>query len=379
MAKYKACVIGHTGRGDYGHNLDVALLGQPDIEVVAVSDPDTAGRAKAADRLKVSQTYADYREMLDKERPNLVAVCPRFLDGHKAMIEACATHGAHIFCEKPLCPDLAEADAIVALCEKHHIKLAMAMQTRYSPIWERVREIVASGKLGELLEIRTRGKEDHRGGGEDLMVLGIHLMDMMRGLLGEAAWCFAKVSDRGESLRAEHVRPGAEGIGPLAGDRIDAAYGFAKSPVTAYFASSRPKDAADRNRRFSFFLYGTRGVIEIRHGWLAPTFWLGNASWTNADGKSAWKKITSAGVDQPETMSAAGGLGQANVLIVRDLIRAIETDTQPMCSVYDGRAALEMILAVYASAAANAPVSLPMAERDAHPLKRLPGTKTARR
>jgi predicted dehydrogenase len=371
MKTYKACVIGHTGRGDYGHSLEMALLGQPGIEVVAVADPDAAGRAKAAARLKVENAYADYREMLEKHRPQLVAICPRFLDGHKKAIEACAEFGAHVFCEKPLCPDLAEADSIVATCEKHHIKLAMAMQSRYSPNWDRVLELVNGGKLGEILEVRTRGKEDHRGGGEDLMVLGIHLMDLMRGLLGDASWCFARVTDRGQSLSAEHVRVGAEGIGPLAGDRIDATYGFAKSPAVAYFASSRPKDAADRNKRFSNFIYGSKGVIEIRHGWLGPTFWLGEPSWTNADRKTEWKKISSNGVDKPETLPTAGGLHEGNVLIVKDLIRAIETDTQPRVSVYDGRAALEMILAVYDSARKNAPVSLPMTDRAQHPLKSL--------
>ena len=130
MKPYKACVIGHTGRGDYGHSLEMALLEQPNIQVAAVADPDAAGLAKAAARLNVQKTYADYRKMLEAERPQIVAICPRFLDGHKEMILACAEHGAHVFCEKPLCPDLAEADAIVAACEKNHIKLAMAMQTR---------------------------------------------------------------------------------------------------------------------------------------------------------------------------------------------------------------------------------------------------------
>lgn len=379
MKTYKACVIGHTGRGDYGHNLDMALLDQPGIDVVAVADPDAAGRAKAADRLKVENAYADYREMLEKHKPQLVAICPRFLDGHKQAILACAEYGANIFCEKPLCPDLAEADAIVAACEKHHVKLAMAMQTRYSPNWDRVKEIIDSGKLGELLEIRARGKEDHRGGGEDLMVLGIHLMDMMRGILGDASWCFAKVSDRGQSLSGEHVRAGAEGIGPLAGDRIDAMYGFAKTPAVAYFASSRPKDAADRGRRFSFFIHGSKGVIELRHGWLGPTFWLTEPSWTNADRNTAWKKISSAGVDQPETLSPKGGLQEANRLIVKDLIRSIESDTQPKCSVYDGRASLEMILAVYASAHKNAAVKLPAVDRTSHPLRALNIAKTTQR
>ena len=375
MKPYKACVIGHTGRGDYGHSLEMALLEQPNIQVAAVADPDAAGLAKAAARLNVQKTYADYRKMLEAERPQIVAICPRFLDGHKEMILACAEHGAHVFCEKPLCPDLAEADAIVAACEKNHIKLAMAMQTRYSPVWQQVLDLIGSGKLGELLEVRSRGKEDHRGGGEDLMVLGIHLMDLLRGLLGESKWCFARVNDRGEHLNGNHVRQGAEGIGPLAGDRVDAMFGFAKTPVVGYFASSRPKDAADRNRRFTFMIYGSKGVIEIQHGWLAPTFWLGDPAWTNTSGKFGWKKITSAGVDQPETLSAKGGLHEANRLIVQDLIKSIETDTQPKCSVYDGRAALEMILGVYASAAAQAMVALPLADRAQHPLKRVPVQK----
>lgn len=377
MKTYKACVIGHTGRGDYGHSLEMALLEQPNIQVAAVADPNPAGLAKAATRLNVQKTYADYRKMLEAERPQIVAICPRFLDGHKEMILACAEHGAHVFCEKPLCPDLAEADAIVAACEKHHIKLAMAMQTRYSPVWDRVQELIGSGKLGELLEVRTRGKEDHRGGGEDLMVLGIHLMDLLRGLLGESSWCFARVNDRGEHLAGSHIRQGAEGIGPLAGDRVDAMFGFAKSPVVGYFASSRPKDAADRNRRFTFTIYGSKGVIEIQHGWLAPTFWLNDPAWSNTSGKFGWKKISSAGVDQPEPLSAKGGLHEANRLIVQDLIKSIETDTQPKCSVYDGRAALEMILGVYASAANQAMVTLPLADRAQHPLKRVPIQKPA--
>ena len=70
MKSYKACVIGHTGRGDYGHNLEMALLDQPGIEVTAVADPDTAGRSKAAARLNVKNSYADYREMLEKSVPS---------------------------------------------------------------------------------------------------------------------------------------------------------------------------------------------------------------------------------------------------------------------------------------------------------------------
>ena len=101
---YRAAVIGRTGRGDYGHGLDVAMLGQPNLTVVAVADDDPKGLAAAAKRLGVDRAYDDYREMLDREKPQFVAVAPRWVDCHKAMILDCAERGIHVFCEKPLAP-----------------------------------------------------------------------------------------------------------------------------------------------------------------------------------------------------------------------------------------------------------------------------------
>ena len=57
----------------------------------------------------------------------------------------------------------------------------------------------------------------------------------------------------------------------------------------------------------------------------------------------------------------------ANVLIAKDLIDAVEKDRQPLGSMYDGRAALEMILAVYESWRVKGPVDVPLKNR-AHPL-----------
>jgi hypothetical protein len=75
-----------------------------------------------------------------------------------------------------------------------------------------------------------------------------------------------------------------------------------------------------------------------------------------------WQEITSQGVGKAETMKD-GGLGQGNVWIAQDLIQAIERDRQPKGSVLDGRAALEMIHAVYESARARAAVDLPLRNR----------------
>ncbi len=365
---YRVAVIGRTGRGNYGHGLDVAWLDEPKAEIVAVADDDPKGLAAASKRLGVDRAYADYREMLDREKPQFVSVAPRWLDPHREMVLACAEHGVRgVFCEKPLAPTLADCDAIVDACEQSHMKLAIAFQTRYSPILDRVQELVKSGAIGELLELRGRGKEDHRGGGEDLMVLGSHIMDLFRVFLGEAAWCFAVATDKGESVGPDQVREGPEGIGLLAGDRIDALYGFASSPAVAHFATSRPAEPGDR---FGLTLCGSKGCIQLGTGWLPPAALLDDPSWTTASGRSSWVPITSAGPGKPEPLPP-GGLEAANRLIVADLIRAVEEDDRPRADVLDARASIELILATYASQGRRGPVALPLKDRQQHPLEAL--------
>ncbi len=363
---YRAAVIGRTGRGDYGHGLDVALLEQPKLTVVAVADEDSKGRAAAAKRLGVENTYADYRTMLDREKPQFVAVAPRWIDIHREMIVACAERGIHVFCEKPLAPTLADCDAIADACERSHTKLAVAFQTRYSKRFEQVKKLIADGVLGEVLEIRGRGKEDRRGGGEDLFVLGSHIMDLFRGLLGEASWCFARVSEAGKPVGPEQVRQGNEGLGLLAGDRIDAMYGFEGTPVVAYFASSRP---AEPGRRFGIQILGSKGRIDLSTGGRPPAFLLADPTWSTAGG-GQWVEIRAAGPGQPET-EPRNDLVATNREIVRDLIAAVEEDRQPKVGVRDGCAVTEMILATYASQAQGGPVPLPLTDRSRHPLAKL--------
>ena len=99
----------------------------------------------------------------------------------------------------------------------------------------------------------------------------------------------------------------------------------------------------------------------------APEIWyVEDPSWQPGRSKAQWKRISSEGVGKPEPLSDPIH-AYGNRLIARDLIRAIETDTQPKSSMFDGRAALEMILAVYESHRLNAPVRLPLEDRR-HPL-----------
>ena len=113
---------------------------RPDVDVVGLADPDEAGRAKQATDCEAKTQYADYREMLQKEKPDLVAVCPRTTPRHKEYLLACAEAGAHGFIEKPLCVDLAEADEIVAAMEAKGLKWTIGFNFRSTPLVDHARD-----------------------------------------------------------------------------------------------------------------------------------------------------------------------------------------------------------------------------------------------
>lgn len=116
---YRVAVIGHTGRGNYGHGLDTVWREVPQTEVVAVADPDQQGLTAAVQRTGASAGYQDYRKMLSETRPELVAIAPRWIDQHCEMVLAAAASGVRgIYLEKPMCRTLAEADAMVAACQE---------------------------------------------------------------------------------------------------------------------------------------------------------------------------------------------------------------------------------------------------------------------
>lgn len=367
---WRVAVIGRTGRGNYGHDLDKVWTLFDNVEVVAVADENAKGRADAAKRLKAKNAYADYRKMLEKEKPQIVAVAPRHLDVHHDMVIAAARAGASIFMEKPLCPDLVQADEMIKACEMHHVKCAIAHQTRYSPRVTRISDMITSGKLGRILELRGRGKEDARGGGQDLMVLGTHIMDLIRIFAGDARWCHAKIYQNEKPATKSDIKTGGEGMGPILGNHINATYGFDKAIQATFGTHVAPRKEGGR---FGLQIFGTKGIVQLTTGALPQAWLLEDPSWFPGRSKAPWKPITSAGVGKPEPLKD-GGLLQGNQWIVEDLFKAIEEDRQPKGSIYDGRAALEMILAVYESYRQQKEVPIPLKNRE-HPLKVWAATK----
>ena len=360
-SKYRAAVIGHTGRGNYGHGLDKVWNDVPGVQVVAVADAHPEGLKQTVQALHDVKGYADYHEMLEMEKPDLVTVGPRWLDQHRDMVVAAADqHVKGIYLEKPMCRDLQEADEMVAACEKSGTKLGIATQTRYSPQMSIIRDMLKNDQLGRLVEVRARGKEDRRGGGEDLWVLGTHVLDLMRHFGGDAQQCYGEVLQEGRPVTRADVKPGPEGIGPLAGDEVHAMFRLA-SGATGYWDSVR--NARGEPTRFGIRFYGTKGVIELFDtGSLPFTRFLPASAWSTARSGKQWVPITSNGIGQPETRQK-GSLHEGNVVACRDLIAAIEENRQPVTNIYEARKTVEMIAAIFESHRVRGPVSLPLKTR----------------
>ena len=360
MAKYKVAIIGSTGRGDYGHGIDVAFTKIPEVEIVALSDDSPKGLQAAAERTHPQATYADYHDMLANEKLDIVAICPRWMDQHHDMLIAAAQAGCHVYMEKPFCPTLLECDNAVAQLSQKNLKLGIAHTTQYSPILDVVQSLIKNDEIGELLELRARGKEDHRGGGEDLWVLGSHLFGMMRTLAGEnATRCYSVVRQDGHSVTAADVKQGAEGIGLLAGDHINAQFEFA-SGVRGYFASKRA--LAGSPSRFALQIFGSKGVIEMETGYLTSAHLLRDSSWSPGRTGKSWERITSAGVGKPEPRTDANYEG-GHIAAIQDLLASIRDDRTTKCNATDCRSITEMIVAVFASHVAGGSVELPLAMR----------------
>jgi predicted dehydrogenase len=297
--------------------------------------------------------------MLDKIKPQIVAVGPRFLDQHRDMILAAVERGAHVYTEKPFCRTLEEADEVVAACEKHKVKLAIAHQTRYSPKLHVVRQMIEEGKIGRVLEYRGRGKEDARGGGEDLWVLGSHILNLMHYFGGEPTSCYARVLKDNRPVTKAEVVEGPEGIGPLAGDNVAAMYEMA-SGVVGYFNSQR--GAGSGPTRFGLRILGSNGCIDVFTGHLPPWHYLPDPLWAPGRSGKAWVPITSAGPGVAEPLKDEG-LHGGNLLAVKDLLAAIAEDRQPECNVYEARWTIEMISGVFESHRQQKPVKLPLENR----------------
>lgn len=335
--KLRVAVIGHTGRGNYGHGIDTMWLNVPAAELVAVADADEAGLAAELKKLKIDKGFADYKVMLADVKPDIVAIGPRHIDQHRDMMIAAIQNGAKgIYIEKPFLRSPAECDEVISATEKSGTKIAIAHRNRYHPALAMVQKLIAEGAIGRVLEMRGRGKEDPRGGSLDMWVLGSHVMGCAIALAGAPRACTAGVYQNGKLVTKADVKEGDEGIGPLVGDEVHARFEM-ESGVPFFFDSIKDgrlkKTAYDDPASFGLQIFGNGGVIDLRMD-QEPFAWI-------QTGKEPRKAVL-ADKDIAKKVSSHEISGL-------DLVAAIRENCAPLCDASQGRQIVEMISSVFES------------------------------
>jgi predicted dehydrogenase len=345
--KLRVAVIGHSGHGDYGHGLDVVWLRMPEVELAAVADADAAGLEKAKKKLKLERGFADYRQMLTEVKPDIVAVAPRHVDEHRDMTLAAIEAGARgIYIEKPFCRTPAEADEIIVAADKHKTKIAIAHRNRYHPALPALERMLKDNALGQVLEIRMRGKEDARGGAQDLWVLGAHLVNLAAFFGGAPKACTATLFQDGHPATKADVKEGTEGVGLIAGNAVHARFEMERG-IPVFFDSIA--NAGTKTSGFGLQIIGTKGIVDLRFDTEPLAQLLPGNPFQPVKEPRTWIPISSAGPGQPEPFADIKEQVSSHLMATRDLLAAIREDRAPLCSAADGRTVLEMIMAVFES------------------------------
>jgi predicted dehydrogenase len=213
-AKYRVAIVG-TGRmggliedeipeGDfhkpYGHF--PAYQSVPETEVVAVANRGAERLERFSRRFEVANTYLDYREMIERERPDIVSITTPSFARAEPIIFA-AEHGVKgIYAEKGLCASLAEADRIVEAVKRNRVAFNWGAMRRHHDGYQRLRDAIARGDIGEpryvLISIYT-----------DLIKHHPHTLDMAEMLLGEPrpVWVEGRLVEAGDTLAQGLRRP----------------------------------------------------------------------------------------------------------------------------------------------------------------------------
>ena len=190
MRKIRAALIGSGGIANIAHVPGYLALKDRGAEIVALCDirPEALERTQKRHDLDVPG-YADYREMLRKEKIDVVSVCtPNSV--HKAPTIAALRAGCHVLCEKPISTSARDARAMCAAAKKNRRKLMIGQSGRYHANAQAIKRAVDAGMLGNIYYARAHAirrreipardtflKKDLAGGGP-MYDIGVHMLDL---------------------------------------------------------------------------------------------------------------------------------------------------------------------------------------------------------
>ncbi len=339
-----------------------ALASLPESRLVAVYDLQPE-RAEALARRYGVQGYTDLDRMLANPEVQMAAICTPH-PSHSEMVVRCAQARVHALVEKPLAVDLAGADRAIAAADAAGIKLGMVSQRRYYEPVLRVQQAIAAGKIGRpilgtlvLLGWRDaayyamdpwRGRWSSEGGGV-LINQAVHQLDLFQWLMGPIAeltgyWAnlnhpMIEVEDTAVAIL--RFRSGALGSIVLSNSQRPGLYG------RIHIHGETGASVGVQTDGGSSFVSGVSAAAEppINDLWTVPGEEPLLAGWQAEDRARS------------ETLDV---MTHYHALQIRDFLRAILDDKDPLVTGREGRKSVEIIAAVYRSQRDGSPVSFPV-------------------
>ncbi|MBM3216113.1 Gfo/Idh/MocA family oxidoreductase [Candidatus Poribacteria bacterium] len=177
MASYRVAILGCGGIAQAHAS---AYQGRGGVSLVAGAEIDEERRRSFGDRFTIPAMYGDYRELLEREKPDIVSICT-WPPLHAEMTVAAAKSGAKaIHCEKPMAVGFGECRAMVDACDRAGVKLVIGHNHRWDANAHRAKELVAEGAIGEVWAVYGYC------GDRDLLANGTHVVDQIRFLMDDA-------------------------------------------------------------------------------------------------------------------------------------------------------------------------------------------------
>jgi predicted dehydrogenase len=307
---------------DLDGNHRQALASHPRVTLVAGSSRDDGRRRRFAERTG-ARTYADWRQMLQAERLDLVSIATATAV-HAEQTIACADAGVRaIYCEKPIATRLADAERAIAACRRSGALLVVNHNRRFQPTYRRLAAHVAAGGLGELTGVYLQWSTGR------LANVGTHFIDAARMLTGREVRAVSATLDpagRPDCRGPECRDPGGWALLRMEG-----------GPMTIVNAPDYAAGPCE------VVVSGSRGRARIVEPDVQLEYWDG--------GREAWP--------------APRGAGTSIDVAVREIVAWLD-DGAPCCTTADeALRALEVIVACHASHGRSGTwIELPLAGAD---------------
>lgn len=321
------------------------------LEIVAVCDVVPDRMDEKIQMFNLSETvkkYTDYKEMLANEKLDLVGICTE--SGNHAHIAIdCANAGVNMIIEKPIALSLADADAIIAAGKANKVKVCACHQNRFNKSIQKIREAIEENRFGKLFhgtahirwnrgegyytQAPWRGTWEQDGGA--LMNQCIHNIDLLRWMMGDE---ITEVFAYTDNLNHDYI------------DAEDLGIGLVKFANGSYGVIEGTNNVYPSNLEETLYIFGAKGTVKA--GGKSVNI---IEEWLFADKKDNADEVKVRYAENPESVYGFG-----HKPLYSDVIDAVKNDRQPYIDGEAGKRALELVLAIYKSAAEGKPVKLPL-------------------